>query len=153
MIDYLIRRFHYNDWANARQLRVLPQVIAAQPKALPIMTHIVMTQRLWLHRITGHSEKPALWDPLPVPELIRLSSDSTTDWIRYLGSLTDDEMDRLIAYHNFKGIPYQNSIRDISAHVISHSSHHRGQVNLLIRIAGLEPPLVDYIAFARHEFE
>ncbi len=153
MIDYLIRRFHYNDWANARQLRVLPQVIESQPKVLAIMTHTIMTQRLWLHRVTGRGEKPALWEPVPVPELIRLSSDSTTDWIRYLGSLTDEEMDRLIAYHNFKGIPYQNSIRDISAHVISHSSHHRGQVNLLIRMAGLEPPLVDYIAFARHEFE
>ena len=153
MTDYFIRLFHYNDWGNARQLSILPSIIAARPKAHNIMTHIVMTQQLWLTRITGVGEKPTLWEPVAVPELIQLSSSSTSAWIKYLGSLTEDDLDRLIAYHNFKGILYQNSIRDISAHVISHSSHHRGQVNLLIREAGAEPPLVDYIAFARHEFE
>jgi uncharacterized damage-inducible protein DinB len=153
MTDYLIRLFHYNDWANARQLSVLPQVIESRPKSHKIMTHIVMTQRLWLIRITGIGEKPELWEPVAVPELIRLSSGSTTDWIRYLGSLGDDDLDRLISYHNFKGIPYQNTVRDIAAHVVNHSSHHRGQVNLLIREAGLKPPLVDYIAFARHELD
>jgi uncharacterized damage-inducible protein DinB len=152
MNDYFIRLFHYNDWANARQLSILSHLNQIDPKAAKIMTHIVMTQRLWLHRITGAGEKPPLWDPLPYPELIRLSGDSTADWIRFLGSMADDDLDRLIAYHNFKGIPYQNSVRDITAHVVGHSSHHRGQINLLIRQAGGEPPLVDYIAFARHEF-
>ena len=153
MIDYFVRLFHHDQWANTRQLDVLPGIIDAQPKALTIMSHIIMVERLWFHRITGLGIKPATWDVVPLLDLKQHCAEVTADWIKYLGSKTDADLDHMVSYHNFKGILYQNSVRDIVTQTISHSSHHRGQINLLIRTAGQEPPLLDYIAFARHEFE
>jgi uncharacterized damage-inducible protein DinB len=143
MIDYFIRLFHHSQWANERQLAGLPAIIDQEPGAVAIMSHIIMVDRLWFLRVNGTSERPAIWEPVAVETLIKRNQEYTADWIKLIGSLSEADLDRMIAYNNFKGVPYENSIR----------AHHRGQVNLLIRKAGIEPPLIDYIAFARHEFD
>jgi len=40
-------------------------------------------------------------------------------------------------------------VRDILLHVAMHGQYHRGQINQLLRGAGLEPISVDYIVFVR----
>lgn len=146
--DTLIR---YNDWANKRLFVVLPQVCDSEPRTLQLFSHVIMVERLWLDRINQRVEPLPLWNPIPLPQLIRLINASTQDWLALVAGLQESEFDRMIPYVNSQGVAYENSIRDILTQTINHSTHHRGQIVQLIRQQGMTPPLVDYIAYARQE--
>lgn len=151
MKQYFLTLFHYNDWANKRLFIALPDVVDAQPRTLMLFTHLVMVEKLWLSRLRCTGETFALWTPLPLAELIRHVHESTYQWRTYLEGLIDTDFERLVSYVNSKGMHWDNTVRDILAHTINHSTHHRGQIVSLIRAQGLTPPAVDYIVFARKE--
>jgi uncharacterized damage-inducible protein DinB len=67
----------------------------------------------------------------------------------YLSSLNEHDIDRTVAYSNSAGQSFETAIEDILLHVALHGSHHRGQVNLLLRQSGSETAAVDYIGFIR----
>ena len=52
-------------------------------------------------------------------------------------------------YETLAGSKYVASRRDVLAHVMNHSTYHRGQVALAIREDGGEPLQTDYILFVR----
>ena len=110
-----------------------------------------MAELLWLDRVNGIVRALPLWDPLPLPELLRLVNQSTYDWLSYVGECDASQLERQVAYVNTKGVAYQNSVHEIATHVVNHGSHHRGQIVQLIRKTGITPPLVDFIAYARNE--
>jgi uncharacterized damage-inducible protein DinB len=58
-------------------------------------------------------------------------------------------LDQFISYKNSTGKEFKKSIRDILTHVALHGQYHRGQINLLLRIDGMEPINTDFITFRR----
>ncbi len=151
MKDYFIDLFRYTDWADRRVFVALPDIIDSEPRALVLFTHLVLVQRLWLARIRQTGEKFALWEPVPLPQLIRIANESSEEWLEYLQCAPENEFDRVVSYVNTQGVAYQNTVAQIATQTINHSTHHRGQIIALIRRQGYEPPLTDYIAYARHE--
>ncbi len=151
MREYLIRLFQYNDWANRRIFAAIPGVADKDPQIVILLSHVVMAELLWLDRVNGIVRPLPLWDPIPLPELLRLINRSTDDWLTYLGDCDASRLERQVAYVNTKGVAYQNSVREIATHLVNHGSHHRGQIMQLIRKTGTTPPLVDFIAYARNE--
>jgi uncharacterized damage-inducible protein DinB len=149
MRDYFINLFHYNEWANKQVFVKLPEVIDRDPSILLLFSHVVMVERLWLGRILRSDEKFPVWEPIPLPELIRHVNLSAQNWGEFLASLTDDQLKRQIPYVNTQGVAYQNSITEIVTQTVHHGTHHRGQIVSAIRRLGIEPPVLDYIAYLR----
>ena len=54
-----------------------------------------------------------------------------------------------VRYTNTEGTPYNTPLAGILDHVFNHSTHHRGQVALLVRDAGQVPEPLDLIAYLR----
>ena len=151
MRDHFLKLFKYNDWANRRICDVVSHLGNHDSKALAILNHVVLVQRLWLDRIQGVNAAYRYWDPAPVSEILELSEFSTRDWLQFLAVVPADGWGRRVSYVNVRGIAFVNSLEEVITQVINHSTHHRAQVSLIIRQAGHQPPVLDFISFARNE--
>ena len=151
MREHFDNLFRYNEWANRRLFVRLPEVVDKDPFTLTLFSHLVIVEKVWLIRILRTCETFAIWDPIPLPELIRHLNQAAQQWSQYLSTLTDQQFKQQISYVNTKGIAFQNSLQEIATHTINHSPHHRGQIIVLMRRAGIEPPVLDYIVHARNE--
>ena len=151
MRDHFLKLFKYNDWANRRICDAVSRLGNADSKALATLNHIVLVQRLWLDRIQGVNAAYRYWDPAPVSEILEMSEFSTGDWIQFLSVVSPDGWHRRINYVNVRGVSFVNSLEEIVTQVINHSTHHRAQVSLMIRQACHQPPVLDFISFARNE--
>jgi len=71
-------------------------------------------------------------------------------WTAYLESLSDANLDAEVRYHSTEGKPFASLRRDILTHVYNHSTYHRGQIAILVKLAGGTPPdTTDFIVFSR----
>src|SRR6185437_659206 len=91
----------------------------------------------------------AIWPSLSLPELAAFAPTMHEGYAAYLATLTDADLEQPVAYVNSAGLTFTNTVVDILMHVALHGQYHRGKVNLLLRQAGAEPALVDFIAFQR----
>ncbi len=151
MKDHVLNLFKYNEWANKRLFVKLPEVIDDDPNILLLFSHLVMAEKVWLSRVRGTHEAYKIWDPIPLPELIRHINQSAQQWAEFIHGVTDRQFREQISYLNLKGVPFQNTLEEIVTHTVNHSTHHRGQIVMRIRQQGHTPPVLDYIAFARNE--
>ncbi len=151
MKDHVLNLFKYNEWANKRLFVKLPDVIDQDPTILLLFSHLVMAEKVWLSRVRGTGESYKIWDPIPLPELIRHINQSAQFWTEFIQGITDREFREPVSYLNLKGVPFQNTLEEIVTHTVNHSTHHRGQIIMRIRQQGHTPPVLDYIAFARNE--
>ncbi len=151
MRDHFVKLFKYNDWANRRICDAIARVSSPDSKALAILNHLVLVQRLWLDRIQGVNVTYHLWDPAPLSEIMELSEFSTRDWLQFLAVISPEGWNRRVSYVNVRGLTFVNSLEEVVTQVINHSTHHRAQVSSMIRQAGQQPPVLDFISFARNE--
>jgi uncharacterized damage-inducible protein DinB len=152
MLDYFKRLFQYNAWAQERILAALEKIDPAKldEKAVKIAGHILLASRIWLNRLTG---KPNidLSQALSLAQGRALFEELKPEWKTYLDSLSENSLSEKAAYQTKEGKTYENGISDVLAHLVNHSTYHRGQIATLIKKSGGEVPYTDFIAFVRVE--
>jgi uncharacterized damage-inducible protein DinB len=89
------------------------------------------------------------WPDWPIEELRAVAIQNHSEWLEYLNTLTDTDLDTTLTYQTFRGDTYTDTLKDIFAHVINHGTHHRGQVGVLLKQAGADLPPTDYIFYVR----
>jgi uncharacterized damage-inducible protein DinB len=143
----------YNRWANTRLLEVaaalsvqeLERDLRASFGSLHgTLIHILWGERGWLHL---WQEGAFLPDPTPgeYPDFASLRSVWTQHeqaYAAYLHGLTQAQLDAPRAVG-----PNTYALGELIQHVLNHSTYHRGQVTLLLRQLGHEPPSTDYRRF------
>jgi uncharacterized damage-inducible protein DinB len=108
------------------------------------LIHILWGERGWLHFWQAGVFLP---DPLPgdYPDFASLRSAWTHHqeaYAAWLLGLTQPELD---APRSVDANTY--SLGELVQHTLNHSNHHRGQVTLLLRQLGYNPPPTDYRDF------
>ena len=154
--DYFTDLFRYNDWATGQLIGALEKAGAdvreseALARARRLLSHLVRAQEVWLGRVqeTAAAALP-IWEEMDVRTSAERSAASTKAWLDFLEGCTADSLAADVRYQNSKGQPFTNTLREVAAHVINHSTHHRAQIALLLRQAGLTPPATDYVFYAR----
>jgi uncharacterized damage-inducible protein DinB len=144
------RGFQYSYGINKKQLEVL-KTTGPDLEMMRLLSHVVWAQVIWLMRLKGEAyQGKDFWKVETPEELGALIEDDYKNWKKYLSSVSD--LEAVLNYTNSSGNPYTNTIKDIVFHVINHGTHHRGQINMLIRQMGMVPPPIDYI-FSIREWE
>jgi uncharacterized damage-inducible protein DinB len=155
--DRYRRWFAYERDSHAKVLAALESVPEAGrsshsfQKALELMAHLVAARRVWLFRMGAARERPSELFPQGVrlTELIESLGQTESAWADYLEGLDDAALSKNFEYQSTEGDWYRNSVEDILTQLFGHSWYHRGQIATLVRSAGGEPAVTDFVFWAR----
>lgn len=142
LVDHLV-------WADARVLEGLRTSAGSDPRALELYAHVLGAEHVWLSRISGKQASVAVWPMLTLDGCARLAAENVGALRRLLADAEPPMLTREVRYTNSAGRTYDSRIEDILLHVALHGAYHRGQVALIVRMAGGVPAPTDYIAFVR----
>jgi uncharacterized damage-inducible protein DinB len=120
-------------------------------KALDLMGHIVAARRMWLYRFGLTADRPAHLFPTGV-SLDELKTDLEAmeqKWGDYFQGLSNHELGRLLKYKSLDAGWFQSLVADILTQLFGHSWYHRGQIATLVKAAGGQPAVTDYIFWSR----
>jgi uncharacterized damage-inducible protein DinB len=161
MKAYFEQRAAYNRWANARLYQAALSLseadyrrdVGAFFKSMHgTLNHLLLTDRLWLKRLTGEGEHPNQLNAIIHEDrraLAAARADEDDRIIAYVASLDEIALDGLQKYETTSGKPFEQKRRDILAHLFNHQTHHRGQAHTILSLCGHEPPSLDLLSMQR----
>ncbi len=162
MKPYFELRAAYNRWANARLYQAalaLPDtdyrrdVGAFFGSMNGTLNHLLLTDRIWLKRLTGHGDHPDRLNAIIHDDrktLARARADEDDRIIGFVASLDEPAIAGMLHYRTTSGQPHEQRRSDILAHLFNHQTHHRGQAHTILSIlTGREPPPLDLLAMQR----
>ena len=152
----------YNKWANAR-LYAVALDLSEQSYRLHIgvffgglhgtLNHLLLTDRLWLKRLTGEGNHPSRLDTILYEDRTDLARARIVEDERLINVIAKSDEAALRDLHSYKttsGMPQSQVLGDILMHLFNHQTHHRGQAHACLSIlTGNEPPSLDLLAFQR----
>lgn len=151
MKKLFIRLFDYDRYAN---LRIAEAVITnnSPDKAAQLLTHLLTASQVWLDRCLGRpANNVDLWSTDYPEDFDHKINELHNDWITYLDTLDDADLDANISYYSLGGDPFTTKLEDILTHVINHGTHTRAQAGQQVKLAGGETlPPTDYIYYVRN---
>lgn len=150
MIKHFNIQFEYDFWANKRVIEVITKGNLIDSKSELLFSHILNSQQIWYSRIMGNKKGQTPWDIIPFREFSEISKLIHEHWINLLKEKDDKSLRKTIDYKNTAGDKFSNTLEDILTHVLYHSTYHRAQISAHLKLSGKNPPITDYIAFARN---
>ena len=155
------RWFEYEKDSHAKVLAALESAPAgarrtkAFQKAVTLVEHIVAARRLWLFRLGAAKNAPATFFPrgTTLSALARRLGEMHAAWSGYLARASEKKIASSFEYRSTEGVRYRDTVEDILTQLHGHSLYHRGQIAILLRSAGVEPPQTDFVFWAREEVE
>jgi uncharacterized damage-inducible protein DinB len=152
----------YNRWANARLYEAALSLDDAKYRLNVgsffksmhgTLNHLLLTDRIWLKRLTGEGEHPDRLDAIVYEDRCLLAAaraDEDERILRYVDSLDEASIDGLLRYATISGTSFEQKRCDVLAHLFNHQTHHRGQAHTILSICtGREPPSLDLLAMQR----
>jgi uncharacterized damage-inducible protein DinB len=82
-------------------------------------------------------------------ELAKRLSEMHSTWSRFLASLDDEALARVVEYGALDGGTFTNTVEEVLTQLFGHSWYHRGQIASAVRALGAEPAATDLIFWAR----
>jgi len=152
----------YNQWANARVYAAalaLPDEVYRRHTGVffgslhGTLNHLLLTDRLWLTRLTGEGDHPARLDTILFEDRKELTRARMAEDHRLMVVVDRYDEATLASRHSYQttsGKPQQQVLSDILLHLFNHQTHHRGQAHGCLSIlTGTEPPALDLLVFQR----
>ena len=147
-LSWLRRLFDSVFWADQRALGSLDE---ADADACRYFHHLLAAERVWLLRLRGESSAgQAIWPDLTADEAREMADANREGYQRYLGGITEAELESVVAYTNQSGQRFRLMVADILTHVALHGAYHRGQIARARRQAGGEPVNTDFFIYVRN---
>lgn len=154
--DDITQLFRHMEWADSLIWSSVMATEAAQRDGAVVerLHHIHLVQRIYLQMWLNHPERGRELSTFSGPAEVR-------DWARAYYRLLDGYLEQvdataLAAVVEFPwadqlvewfGELRSATMEETALQVAMHTSHHRGQLAMMIRQHGGEPPLVDFIAW------
>jgi len=152
----------YNHWANRRlHSTALSMPDEAYRRRTGVffcslhgtLNHLLLTERVWLKRLTGEGEHPNRLDAILFEErndLLRARLAEDARLKRVVGGYSEADLGQAVSYLTMSGQPQRQKLQDILLHLFNHQTHHRGRAHACCSIVtGQEPPSLDLLAFQR----
>jgi uncharacterized damage-inducible protein DinB len=162
MKTHFVMMANYNEWANARLFRMAQTLedglyrknVGAYFRSLHgTLNHLLVADRIWMHRLTGRGSHPEKLDAILFEDFSSLHAARVVEDRRittFVQSLDEAAFEEMWDYKTLNGTPYQQRRREILAHVFNHETHHRGQAHAILTGLGVtEPEPLDLLLMQR----
>jgi uncharacterized damage-inducible protein DinB len=159
----ILTLFEYNYWATARVLHAAANLTPDQftaPAGLShgsvrgALVHTLGAEIVWRMRCAegvSVAVLPAETDFPTVDVLRERWRDEEQKMRIYLNSLTDEALDRTVAYKTTKGVPHESVLWNLLAHVVNHGTQFRAEAAVALTSYGQSPGDLDLLAFFREK--
>jgi uncharacterized damage-inducible protein DinB len=133
----------YHLWANNVVWGWLKQISDEQWKQNVVSSfttiqdtilHIANAEKIWLQRL-----KKLPQNPITVKtknDLINIWKETSTDLKNFIEQMPEEMFEEKLQYKNTKGVEFHSPYYELIAHVVNHSTYHRGQVVTMLRQVG-----------------
>ena len=168
-----LRRFaQYNAWFNGRLYQVISALTDEERRRdmgaffrsiHGTLNHILLTDRMWLGRISKHphgfrslAKTPLVFEIESLaqilyedfPELAAQRRETDTAIGHLVEDLTPGVLESNLSYSRSTGQSMVAPFWHVVAHLFNHQTHHRGQITALLFQLGHDPGLTDFMATA-----
>ena len=144
-MDSLRPLIAYTKWANEIWLDAVFTQASGDEYMTRTISHIFLAEQAWFQRIYAEEVRPDVFSTLAQDELRSMAARHGNRYNDLLGT----DLSRVISYRKFNGEPMESTVLDILNHLVTHGSHHRGQLAVHASRNGLKPPDTAYITFTR----
>ena len=152
--------YEFNAWADRRMLGAVAAVKKEEflrpmgssfGSLRDTAAHIYGAEWVWLERFQGRSpgSLPHAAEFQDVESLREKWAGLESRLLGFVGSLTQEDLNRVMEYKTLKFGVYSNPLWQSMQHVVNHGTYHRGQVTTLLRQLGAQPVLTDLMHYYR----
>jgi uncharacterized damage-inducible protein DinB len=152
----------YNRWANARlyaAVLALPDEAYRRDVGLffkslhGTLNHLLVADRVWLHRMTGKGDAPGRLDAIlyeSLHDLARARVAEDARLIETVAAYDDAALAGDLEFASLTGARFREPLAQVLHHLFNHQTHHRGQAHTGLSIlTGEEPPALDVLVYDR----
>jgi len=152
----------YNAWANGRLYEAAAGLSDAEYRSdrgaffrsmHGTLNHLLVTDRVWMQRITGMGDAPdrldaILFEELPALRTAREAEDRRI--VEHVGGLSEADLAGVIRYRRVTTPEvFEQPLAPALAHLFNHQTHHRGQAHAILTGLGKPGPVLDLLAYQR----
>ena len=162
MKAHFLMMARYNAWANLRLYKMagaLPEELYRREVGVYFkslhgtLNHLLVTDRIWMRRLTGEGSHPNKLNAIPFDDFASLQAARTSEDLRivnYTENLQEADIEKELDYTTLNGTPQRQPICEILAHWFNHQTHHRGQAHAILTLVGVtEPDPLDLLVMQR----
>ena len=157
----LLTLYNYNYWATEKLLKSAQQISHEQFTANTTFcfgsmrgtfVHILSAEWIWRMRCQEGVSPEKMIQENKFPELEPLQSklaEEKTNMLGYINTLTESDLNRIVAYKNTRGDGLENRLWHILVHVVNHGTQHRSEIAEMLTRYGHSPGDIDFIVYLR----
>jgi uncharacterized damage-inducible protein DinB len=167
------RRFaQYNAWFNGRLYELIASLEEEERRRdmgaffrsiHGTLNHILLTDRIWLGRISKHPHGFRSLEKTPLvfeieslaqilyesfPELAEQRRETDTAIQSWVAELTPEVLESNLSYSRSTGQSMVAPFWHVISHLFNHQTHHRGQITTLLSQLGHDPGITDFMTIA-----
>lgn len=154
----ILTLYKYNQWANAKILNAAANLSQEQflaDASYPhgglrgTLAHALFAEWIWRNRWEGTSPTNRL-KPEEFPNFESLRGrwlEEEKLLMAFVESLTDEKLNEVLQYKNTRGLPLQQILWKMMAHLVNHGTQHRAEAAAMLTDFGCSPGDVDMIYF------
>jgi len=158
LIELVRTLYRYNEWANARVVEATDRLRAEQLSApgdaghgsvRETLVHIMAAQWIWLARWNGTSPTSML-SAADFPDLASIRrrwEQIDGDTRRFVTTQTEEDLSRVVAYHNSRGVRWAYPLWQQVIHQVNHATQHRSEIAATLTHFGQSPGDLDLLVF------
>ncbi len=152
----------YNAWANARLYEAAAGLSDAEYRAdrgaffrsmHGTLNHLLVTDKIWMQRITGQGDAPGRLDAIlheHLPALREARGSVDRRIIDHVSALSEADFAGVIRYRRITTPDvFEQPLAPAFAHLFNHQTHHRGQAHSILTGLGKPSVVRDRLAYQR----
>ena len=159
--DDILTLYDYNYWANARVLsataNVSPEQFVAPFKLSHgslrgALVHVLAAEIVWRLRCQAGvslSALPAETEFSTLTALRERWASEETAMRSFIATLADEQLNQKIQYQTTKGVPFENVLWHLLAHVVNHGTQFRAEAAVALTEYGQSPGDLDMLLYFR----
>ncbi|RIV46277.1 DinB family protein [Flagellimonas pelagia] len=147
MKGFLHQLFDYNFYCNKKIIQQCSALESVPENCERLFSHILNAHHIWNHRLLGIPNTYGVWEMHAIDKWEDIHYENQRASFEIISNT--DNFEKRVGYENSEGRSFANETKDILFHIINHSTHHRGQIMMELRKAGVVPEPLDYVHYKR----